>query len=622
MGNNRKKMFEEFPPVSVEQWEEAIRTDLKGADYEKKLVWKTDEGFSVKPYYTADDLKNLSHLHYHAGEFPYVRGTKPIHNPWEIIQDIRVDDEVTANREALEAVDRGATGLCFILENKSLEKLNLATLLHDIYIQCIDLQFEFYFSPDGLWKQLLDEFNRRGVDVSNATGDIGYSPLGRLTQYGKWYRNEAEDFAIAHQLLKQVMTTLPRYRVLLADGRPIREAGSTTVQEMAFTLAMGSEYLQRLSDAGMDVETVAPRIQFNLSIGSNYFFEIAKIRAFRMLWAKIVEAYGVKNTEAAKAHIHATTAWYNMTLYDPYVNMLRQTTESMSAIIGGVDSLSVRPFNVVYQHPNSFSNRIARNVQIILKEEAHFDKVADPAGGSYYIEALTASLAQEAWKVFVQVQEQGGYTQSFVKGNIQQQIKSHAQKMLADVAARKCTVLGTNQYPNFNELMLTQIDKDVYWQKPADTSDIVAEPLQPIRISSDLEHLRLKTENSGKRPRVFMLTIGNLAMRLARSQFSCNFFAVAGFEVIDNNGFATVAEGIEAALKAHADIVVLCSSDEEYATYAPEAFNLLDNRAIFVVAGNPPCMDELKAKGITNFISIRSNLLETLSYYQQLVGIN
>jgi len=622
MGNNHKRLFEEFPPVSVEQWEEAIRADLKGADYEKKLVWKTDEGFNVKPYYTADDLKNLSHLSYGVGQFPYVRGNRPDNNEWEIIQDIEVDDESHANSEALDAVNRGATGLCLIVKNLPVEKLNLSALLKDIYIQCIDLQFETLSGGEVLWNKLAAEFDSRNVDTSTAKGSLGYNPLGRLTQYGKWYSSEANDFDMAREMMEKISVRLPHYRVLLADGRPIREAGSSTVQEMAYTLAMGNEYLQRLTNAGMSIDSIAPRIQFNLSIGSNYFFEIAKVRAFRLLWSRITEAYGIKNKASAKAYIHATTAWHNMTLYDPYVNMLRETTESMSAVIGGVDSLSVRPFNGVYQHPNSFSSRIARNVQIILKEEAHFDKVADPAGGSYYVEVLTASLAQEAWKLFTQVEEQGGYCQSFMKGIIQQQVKDHARKMFADVAARKCTVLGTNQYPNFQELMLSQIDKEVYWPKPLSVDGVVADPLQPIRISSEIEHLRLKTEISGKRPKVFMLTIGNLAMRLARSQFSCNFFAVAGFEVIDNNGFASVAEGIDAALKAKADIVVLCSSDDEYAAYAPEAFKLLANRAIFVVAGNPPCMEDLQAQGIKNFISIRSNLLDTLSYYQQLVGIN
>ncbi|MCX7986746.1 MAG: methylmalonyl-CoA mutase family protein [Bacteroidales bacterium] len=622
MGNNLKKLFEEFPPVSVEQWEEAIRVDLKGADYEKKLVWKTDEGFKVKPYYTSEDIKNLAHLNYEPGKFPYVRGTKSDHNQWEIIQDIVVDDEKITNSEALDALNRGATGICFKVDKSSTKDLDLSSLLKDIYIQCIELQLETYIEPLQLWNKLENEFDKRVADSKNAKGSLGYNPLGMLTQHGSWIINEETDFSNAKELITKVSQRLPGYRVLLADGRLIREAGSSTVQEMAYTLAIGNEYLHRLSEAGTKIETIAPRIQFNLSIGSNYFFEIAKIRAFRMLWSKIVEAYGVENQEAAKAFIHATTARYNMTLYDPYVNMLRQTTESMSAVIGGIDSLSVRPFNSIYQQPNSFSNRIARNVQIILKEEAYFDKVADPAGGSYYIEALTASLAQEAWKEFLWVEEQGGYSKAFQSGTIQQKVKSYAQKMFSDVAARKATILGTNQYPNFNETVLSQINKDVYWKQDCSNGQSIAEPLQPIRISTEIENMRLKTEMSNKRPKVFMLTIGNLAMRLARSQFSCNFFAVAGFEVIDNNGFATISEGIEAGLKAKADIIVLCSSDEEYATLAPEAFKLLENRAIFVVAGNPPCMEELKSQGITNFISIRSNLLETLTYYQKLLGIN
>ncbi len=265
---------------------------------------------------------------------------------------------------------------------------------------------------------------------------------------------------------------------------------------------------------------------------------------------------------------------------------------------------------------------ILRRVQIILKEEAYFDKVVDPAAGSYYIETLTASLANEAWKEFLRIESLGGYSKSFISGDIHEKVNKQAEKLYSEVSARKYTLVGTNQYPNFNEQMLAQLEKSVYYKKNIDLDNIIAKPLEAIRISTPIEQVRLKTELSEKRPKVFMLTIGNLAMRLARSQFSCNFFAVAGFEVIDNNGFATVAEGIEAANNRKADIIVLCSSDEEYTTYAPEAFQLINGKAIFVVAGNPPCMEELKSKGIENFISIRSNVLETLTYYQKLLGIN
>ncbi len=621
MGTAKRKLFEEFPPVSVEQWEEAIKQDLKGADYEKKLIWKTDEGFSVKPYYTAEDIKNLSNVNYRVGEFPFVRGTKIGHNSWEIQQDIVVYDIKEANQHALEALERGATAICFVTNRKIDSKDKLIQLLNGIYIQCIDLSFIACSDAPDIFEWLTQLFNEKGINGPNARGSFNYNPIGVLTTTGNWITDENADIEAARSYIEKARQLLPNYRVLLANGSIIREAGSSIVQEVAFTLSMANEYLARLIDKGLTVDEVAPRIQFNVSIGSNYFFEIAKIRALRMLWAKIVEAYKPASLNSAKAYVHATTAFYNLTLYDPYVNMLRVTTESMSAVIGGVDSLSVRPFNIPYQKPNQFSYRIARNTQIILKEEAYFDKVSDPSAGSYYVESLTASIANEAWKLFLQVENEGGYIQALKRGWIQEKIENSAQKIYSDVAARKQTVLGTNQYPNFNETMNDQIDFEVYTQQPVLSDKPIVKPLKRIRISSEIEQLRLKTEQSGKRPKVFMLTIGNLAMRLARAQFSCNFFAVAGFEVIDNNGFATIDEGVKAALKANADIVVLCSSDEEYATYAPEAFRALDNKAIFVVAGAPACMDELKAQGIINFISIRSNVLETLSYYQQLLQI-
>jgi len=292
----------------------------------------------------------------------------------------------------------------------------------------------------------------------------------------------------------------------------------------------------------------------------------------------------------------------------------------MSAILGGTDSLSVLPFDSVFKKPNSFSYRIARNTQIILKEEAFFDKVIDPSGGSYYIESLTYSFIQEAWKMFLKIDESGGFLESLKNGFIQSQIREMAQKRMNYIASRRETLLGTNQYPNFNEVILKNIDWDVYSSDKV-TSQTTIEPLKKIRLGKEIEDLRLRTEKSGKRPKVFMLTIGNLAMRLARSQFSCNFFAVAGFEVIDNNGFESIEEGIDTALKSKSDIIVLCSSDDEYAEYAPRAFKYLNNKAIFVVAGMPACIEQLKAEGINNYISIKSNLLETLKYYQSLLKI-
>ncbi|MDL2305176.1 methylmalonyl-CoA mutase family protein, partial [Bacteroides sp. OttesenSCG-928-D19] len=371
------------------------------------------------------------------------------------------------------------------------------------------------------------------------------------------------------------------------------------------------------------------RIKFNFGISSNYFMEIAKFRAARLLWANIVSLYNPgclrdcdnkgENGEcrcAAKMAIHAETSSYNLTLFDAHVNLLRTQTEAMSAAIAGVDSMTVTPFDKAYQTPDDFSERLARNQQLLLKEESHLDKVVDPAAGSYYIENLTVAIAKQAWDIFLKVQEEGGFYAAIKAGSVQRDINETGKNRHKAVAQRREVLLGTNQYPNFTE---KAGDKQPVGctcccggKKSADSG---IETLNFDRAASEFEALRLETEASGKRPKAFMLTIGNLAMRQARAQFACNFLACAGYEVVDNLGFPTVEAGVEAAMAAGADIVVLCSSDDEYAEYAVPAFKALNGRAMFIVAGAPANMDELKVAGIENFINVRSNVLETLKGY-------
>lgn len=272
-----------------------------------------------------------------------------------------------------------------------------------------------------------------------------------------------------------------------------------------------------------------------------------------------------------------------------------------------------------YKTPDEFSERIARNQQLLLKEESHLDKVVDPAGGSYYVETLTVSIAAEAWKLFLDIDAKGGFTAWVNSGEVQQAVNASSAKRHQDMARRKEILLGTNQYPNFNEFAAEKIERTEGCYKEGSCGCAkggdASKALATARMASDFEALRLATEAAATRPKVFMLTIGNLAMRLARAQFSSNFFGCAGYEIIDNIGFDTVEQGIAAALEKKADVVVLCSSDDEYATYAPEAYKLLDGKAEFVVAGAPACTDDLKALGIENFIHVRSNVLETLQQF-------
>jgi methylmalonyl-CoA mutase len=309
-----------------------------------------------------------------------------------------------------------------------------------------------------------------------------------------------------------------------------------------------------------------------------------------------------------------------MTVYDPNVNLLRSTTEAMSGAIAGVDSLWVRPFDAAYRRPDAFSERIARNQQIVLKDEAYMSKIIDPSAGSYYIENLTASIADNAWKLFLEIEARGGYIAAMKEGFIQNQVKESAAKRRAAIASRKETLLGTNQYANTGEMMKDQIRP--YRCAVSCPEEKVAEPVEPFRLGEAFEDLRLKTEHSGRRPKAFILTIGNLAMRKARSGFACNFFSVAGFEVVDNNGFDTVEEGVEAAVAAKADIIVLCSSDDEYPALAPQAVAAARGKGILVLAGYPkPVIEELKAAGIENFIYMGQNVVEALTKYQEMMGI-
>ena len=350
--------------------------------------------------------------------------------------------------------------------------------------------------------------------------------------------------------------------------------------------------------------------------------ELAKFRAARLLWAKIVEAYKAPIftaalKDAAKMNVCAETSSFNMTIIDAYVNMLRTQTETMSAALAGVDEIVVTPFDATYEVPTEFAERIARNQQLLLKEESHFDKVVDPAAGSYYIENLTNAIAAEAWKQFLAIQEQGGMYEMVAAGKVQEAMAANLKTRLADVAKRKEVLLGSNQFPNFTEKAGKKIKETGCGCGCCKTKPEGAIATLPVaRAAEEFETLRLETEGAKKQPVAFMLTIGNLAMRIARAQFSCNFLACAGYKVIDNNGFKSVAEGIKAARKAKADIIVLCSSDDEYATYAPQAWlQLEDAKELFIVAGAPACMEDLQKLGIENFIHVRVNVLETLKKF-------
>ena len=421
--------------------------------------------------------------------------------------------------------------------------------------------------------------------------------------------------------LIEALKELPGYKCINVNSVSLNNAGCYIYQELGYALAWGAEYMNILTEAGVDAAEAAQRIKFNMGVSENYFMEIAKFRAARLLWAQIVKQYEVAD-DACQMHVCAITSEYNQTLFDSYVNLLRSQTETMSAALANVDSIVVTPFDKPYETPTEFAERIARNQQLLLKEEAHFDKLVDVAGGSYTIEHLTDAIAQEGWKLFLAVEEAGGFLAEALNGNITNAVNASNDKRHAAAATRREFILGTNQFPNFTETSDGKQPQGCACGCATATHETGELPaLNTQRLASEFETLRLSTEKAEKQPVAFMLTIGNLAMRQARAQFSCNFLAAAGYKVMDNLGFKTVEEGVDAALEAKADIVVICSSDDEYAEYAIPAFKYLDGRAMFVVAGAPACSEDLKAAGIENFIHVKSNQLETLRAYNAKLGI-
>ena len=606
MAENKEKLFDQFPGVSYQEWRAKVEADLKGADFNKKLVWRTNEGFNVEPIYRAEDIADFKTTDSLPGEFPYVRGTRD-DNDWLTRQDIVAASAEEANAVALDVLTKGVTSLGFRVESAE----EVAVVLKGIDLAKVEINIACCVcKAHDVAKALVECIKAAGAEAS-FRGAIDYNPLRKQLVKGKEGIDLAALTAAAKEMLA-IVAPVAGLRCLNVESLLLGNGGAYIYQELGYALAWGADWLTALTEAGVSADEVAKRIKFNMCVSSNFFMELAKFRAARMLWAQIVEQYKPECKDAAKMMVCAKTSRFNQTIYDAHVNLLRSQTETMSAALAGVDSIVTTPFDEPYKTPDTFSERIARNQQFLLKEESHLDKVVDPAGGSYYVETLTVNIAEQAWKLFLATEEEGGFFTLAGEGKVQAAVNDSCAKRHTDVARRKEILLGTNQYPNINEMAAGKIEKK---DGCCCGGEKGANALCMKRAATDFEALRLATEAASNRPKVFMLTIGNLAMRLARAQFSTNFFGCAGYEIIDNLGFDTVQAGVDAALEKGADVIVLCSSDDEYATLAPEAFKYLDGRAEFVVAGAPACTDDLKAAGIEHFVHVRCNVLETLQQF-------
>ena len=575
-------LLEEFPPVSTAAWEAAIARDLKGADYDKKLIWRTEEGLAVKPYYRAKDLKGLACLDAAPGEFPYRRGARAS-GAWQIREQIDATDAKEANHAARTAVSAGAEGIAL-----AGARPQSATELGAILEGLGEIPVHFERANELLLRLLIDRLStlRNGAIVST-----GCDALANV------------DFA--SKTIQAAPASLVPFTI---HAETFEESGATAIEEAGFALAAGVDFLAAMQERGIEIDRAVAAIEFSFAIGANYFFQIAKLRAFRTLWARVAAKFGVSN-EGARARIAARASRWNKTVYDPHVNILRATTEAMAAALGGADVVSVGPFDASYKEPDEASRRLARDTQLLLKHEALLGQVADPGGGSYYLEAITDLLAHEAWKKMQEIESRGGYRAAQAEGFMAQALDKSLAARETAVAWRRRVFVGTNQFANPDERALERVDE----QRMNETK----------RGARQYEELRLRTERraaaGGKLPRVLLAEMGDIKMRTARANFAMNFFASAGFAVVSKR-FKKAEEIATAAC----DLIVLCSSDEEYASIVAELmprFKMLGRSTPVIIAGNPESAEELVAAGIADFVHGRSNPLEVLAKWQEKLGI-
>ena len=574
-------LLDEFPPVSTETWEDVIHKDLKGADYAKKLIWQSPEGIAVKPYYRREDIASLN-IDQAPGSFPYLRSTRA-NGDWRIREEIEAAEPEEANRDAQNALAAGAEEISFsrvMIRNSS----DLGMLL--VNLQTAPLQFEN--GDDVLVGLLMERLKGRPDSKQISTG---LNPLANPKFAATTIRNAP-----------------PALMPFTIHGEHLEEAGANAVQEVAFTLAAGIDFLAEMDARGIEIDRAAGSIGFSFSVGASYFFQIAKFRAFRLLWAKAVESFGGRR-DAARARMNARTSLWNKTTYDPYVNVLRATTEAMSAVLGGVDSVCVAAFDACYKTPDEDSRRLARNTQIMLKHEALLAHVADPGAGSYYLEAITDSIACEAWKTMQHIETAGGYRKARAAGMLDRALEDSGKAREKAVESRQRVFTGTNQYANADEKALGRIDES-HWYAGK-------------RGAASYEQLRLRTERhaveTGRSPRVLLAQFGDVKMRAARSTFASNFFACAGFEVATQR-----LDSVDEIAAVDGDLIVLCSSNAEYLETAAALISKLRKvgREIPVlVAGNPESAEQLRAAGVADFIHIRSNPVEVLTSWQQRLGM-
>lgn len=702
------KQFCEFPFPDVEEWKETAEQSLKGKPYES-LLTNTYEGIQLKPLYVKKDVEGLDHMNDLPGEGSYVRGADYLKSPakaWDIAQEITGKSPLAFNEAVLEAIGRGQTMVNLVVDEATkrgydadeadeefvgsqgvpvVSQSDLEAALANIDLKVNRLFMQSGISTLPLYASLIATLNKQNQDIKELEAFIGLDPVGSIASFGNSKLGIKRLYNLMAQLTKWASENTPNVKTIYVQGEIYHNAGASATEELAFAIATGVEYINEMLERGLDIETIAKHMYFSFAVGSNVFMEIAKLRAARLLWSKIVASFG-GSKEAQKMYIHARTSSFTKTVNDPYVNMLRTTTEAFAGAVGGANSMHVSPFDEAIQTADTFSRRIARNTHIILQEESNLNQIVDPAGGSWYVESLTDAVASKAWELFQEVEKNGGMYEALKVGLVQQKVRETANKKKTNIESRKDRIVGTNMYPNLAEkplqareetedvkasaivvaksiksgnrenakaaleevktaianeaeLLPALIQSATAGATVGEMVSLLAEnckgakldQLHAIRAAEGFENLRKAADSykqkTGAYPKVFFANLGPIPKHKARADFSAGFLAAGGFEAVRNDGYQTAKEAVEAVIASGIDIVIICGTDEQYSEFVPSIAKELKNKnkeTYILVAGKPA--PELESQyveaGVDEFIHVKSNCYQTLARLQERKGVN
>jgi methylmalonyl-CoA mutase len=630
----------EFPAADRAQWRALVDKVLKGADFERRLVRGSYDGILVQPLYTAEDAAGLGVAAGLPGARPHVRGATPagtVQGGWDIRQRHAHPDPATANAQILEDLERGVTSIRLRLDRAltaggdapdgivALEAADLERALAGVYLDLAPVALDAggRFAEAAEW--LLALLRRRGLDPAAVRAELDADPLGTAVAGEAIDLDAATGQATA--LAREVAGTWPGLATLLADGRPYHAGGATEAQELACGVATGIFYLRALGEAGLAPAAAAGQVAFALAADADFFLTVAKLRAFRRLWGRVLEVAGAAEAMPG-LRLHAETATRMLSRRDPYVNLLRATVATFAAAAGGATSITVLPFDHALGLPDAFARRTARNTQLVLLEESNLGRVIDPAGGSWYVEAMTEQLAEKAWALVQEIERQGGMLAALRTGWPQALVARSWALRLKNLATRRDPITGVSEFPDLHETPRHPVRPDVGALVAAARSRLgapapVASGIAPIparRLAEPLERLRDRSDavlvRTGERPRVFLCNLGRLAEFTARATFARNLFEAGGFEAVTSEPVASLEDVGHAFKASGARLAAICSSDENYATMAEGAARALKaaHAARVYLMGRPSEEQRAgwQAAGIDEFVFAGANVLETL----------